>query len=275
MHPLGSLDVLSTVMTYVETKQHLWAYKHYCGVNTAVKAAVSDKCKKSHSNSASKSQCLTSINSAVTSAARLEVAAHSGLPFNLRDKQHRSVVADIAGQFGCQEALLWGRQNGLPWSVWLCAGAAKQNRIDMLHWLYIEQGCPLLPSLTAKAAAANGNIAVLQWLWWGRPRQLDDNDAEFDVKAETEHIKAVAEAAAKHGELSTIEWLVQHDMIKLTLLDFLTLCMSGSAHTSARYVRYRLESSILALSCMLMHSDENACYLLQLSPTASTLVIIA
>jgi hypothetical protein len=103
-----------------------------------VKAAVSDKSKKTHH--AAKSQCLTSINSAVTSAARLEVAAHSGLPFNLRDKQHRSVVADIAGQFGCKEALLWGRQNGLPWSVWLCAGAAKQNRIDLLHWLYIEQG---------------------------------------------------------------------------------------------------------------------------------------
>jgi hypothetical protein len=70
-----------------------------------------------------------------------------------------------------------------------------------------------------------------QWLWWGRPRQLDNDDAEFDVKAETEHMKAVAEAAAKHGELSTIEWLVQHDMIKLTLLDFLTLCMSGKYST--------------------------------------------
>jgi hypothetical protein len=99
---------------------------------------VTEKSKKSHNSG--KSQCLTSINSAVTSAARLEVAAHSGLPFNLRDKQHRSVVADIAGQFGCKEALLWGRQNGLPWSAWLCAGAAKQNRIDLLHWLYIEQG---------------------------------------------------------------------------------------------------------------------------------------
>jgi hypothetical protein len=53
-----------------------------------------------------------------------------------------------------------------------------------------------------------------------------DNE-EFDVTVETDHIKAVAESAAKHGELPTIEWLVQHDMIKLTLLDFLTLCMSG------------------------------------------------
>jgi hypothetical protein len=120
-----------------------WAYKHYCGVSTAaVQAAVSDKSKKN--SKSAKAQCLTSINSAVTSAARLEIAAHSGLPFNLRDKQHRCVVADIAGQFGCKEALLWGRQNGLPWSVWLCAGAAKQNRIDMLHWLYIEQGMCLL-----------------------------------------------------------------------------------------------------------------------------------
>jgi hypothetical protein len=99
------------------------------------------------------------------------------------------------------------------------------NRLDLLQWLHIEMKCPWYVRKVAQAAAANANLAMLQWICSepdGRIKQYDDVGKCAATSGSIEILQFLEDnrwlfdmfnelctAAARHNNLAALQWLLQ------------------------------------------------------------------
>ena len=70
-------------------------------------------------------------------------------------------VCFTAAAGGHLDILKWARENGCPWDEKTCSGAAAAGHLDILKWAR-KNGCPWDEYVCIYASLAN-NVAVLEW----------------------------------------------------------------------------------------------------------------
>jgi hypothetical protein len=108
----------------------------------------------------------------------------------------------FAAEQGCLSTLVWGSVEGWPLDQWTAAAAAAANHVECLRYLILGVGVPNSVRVN-QAAAANGSLEALAWLWEnGAP--TSDSDIERYV-----------DAAAHSGHTDALQWLRDHTSANL------------------------------------------------------------
>jgi hypothetical protein len=127
---------------------------------------------------------LTFLRAAFASADCLQMASLNGLHLVAAEGADEEKVYEIEllrkqlGEFASRDLLLLAHeQYNVPWSGWLCAGAAESGDLAKLQWLHEEQLCPWYmdpggwaPGISSTridistCAERSGNVAMLRWL---------------------------------------------------------------------------------------------------------------
>jgi hypothetical protein len=163
-----------------------------------------------------------------SSAKCLEVAVAGGLrllaPAGASSKENSKFerLLKQLGRFGSRDLLLHARQQySMPWTDWLCAGAAESGDLSKLQWLHIDQQCPWYVGprqtgastrrVTVCAAISDNGLAMLRWL------------KEEGVETSS---RDLANYAAACGRLHTLQFLAPEG--RTFAEEFPTLCVNAA-----------------------------------------------
>ncbi|KAL6075637.1 Ankyrin repeat-containing domain [Balamuthia mandrillaris] len=123
----------------------------------------------------------------VAIAARTCKRWYSCCPEQLRSK------LSVSGACSSMSLLRWSLQNGYRLGENSSVAAAANGQLEVLRWLFSWPYCPYDATLVCFAAATHGHLKVLKWL---RQRHICRKNTSTGWMAE----------AARHGHLEILQW---------------------------------------------------------------------
>jgi hypothetical protein len=233
--PLLEAGILQRVCEFVGPGQHIFVATVSKAFHAACAKVPSHRirglCHLSHWK-ANYSAKMTLSRSAFASVSCFKWALDSGLQRFLNGRYSEGSFGEvidsdfwrlqrIAGQFSDVETLQAALEAGVPLSPDMICGAADSGSLAKLLWLHTEHNCQLFDDVTDHAARG-GNVDMLKWL---KEKGLDFTENTFkygamggsvpvlqylhDQKCPWDH--EVSGEAARHGQLTALKWLLEHD----------------------------------------------------------------
>jgi hypothetical protein len=191
-HMLQHDELLQTVFSYVGREQHLFV----APVSRRWRGLYYAYCKQTAPDGGSHS-CLTSYESTVVTADRLQHALNLGL--SIADLQAcDSIAGKMCWSFEPVAVITLARAHGLAWSTAFCTAAAELDDLPLLQWLR-SAGCNWKERSVINRAVRLGSTSLIEWvhsvtkarMWSGRRGQYQMH------------------VAACHHNFSAVKWLLQ------------------------------------------------------------------